>query len=165
MHVLYKKIIKVFYWQENKVFNYEKKYLLKIIFAYSFLLVGQGSANELPDFLRKAYNDTNYEVSECLAFYTFVWQCTPENSPERIKGQKIVEEQTGIAILVGQEAGMSNDAINSRVLMQISEMRKLVNGECINIASLLNRYKDKCVRVRTNFSSIVDGYVEKYKPK
>lgn len=160
-----KRSSRYFIGKKTRYLMMNKNYLLKIIFAYSFLLVGQGSANELPDFLRKAYNDTNYEVSECLAFYTFVWQCTPENSPERIKGQKIVEEQTGIAILVGQEAGMSNDAINSRVLMQISDMRKLVNGECINIASLLNRYKDKCERVRTNFSSIVDGYVEKYKPK
>lgn len=137
----------------------------QILIVSMLLLNGRLQANELPDFLRKAYNETNYEISECVAFYTFVWQCTPENSPDRSKALKVVEEQTGIAILVGQEAGMTNDAINSRVLVQISDMRKLVNGECINIASLLNRYKDKCERVRTNFSAVVDSYVEKYKPK
>jgi hypothetical protein len=52
-----------------------------------------------------------------------------------------------LAFAIGDEIGMTNDAMLWRVLTEVERMQALTENSCINISSLLGLYSARCKEV------------------
>jgi hypothetical protein len=67
------------------------------------------------------------------------------SAPETVESaMKALDELLDMAIDTGRKAGLSQAAITARKKMTTDAMMKLMGGQCINIAAVLERYAEFC---------------------
>jgi hypothetical protein len=64
-------------------------------------------------------------------------------------------------MLIGNSLGMTSDAMASRLRNETDRMKTLINNDCINVASLLNRHAMRCKQVAENPDCVLVEYMKK----
>ncbi len=63
--------------------------------------------------------------------------------------------------MVGKRIGMTTDAMPSRLKMALEDQAKLTEGKCVNFASLLTRYADRCKLLGEHPEAVFHEYMKK----
>jgi hypothetical protein len=123
----------------------------------------QGTGDKLTnDKIIRAMNEVQSELQTCLVYYTVVKQCLGDRDAALSKAtQATVDHLTNFSIQMGQSIGLTNDAMLSRIQMMTKEQMGLINGNCINIASLYQRHAMRCKQVVENGDSILAEHLKK----
>lgn len=114
------------------------------------LLLISGSAlaqdNRYSDKEVTAWNNVQYEITQCAAFWQLLRACMPEDAkPEQVQqAKKVTEHFSELAITIGKEIGMTQDAMISRLKMALEDQSKLTQGKCLNFSSLAERHLARC---------------------
>jgi hypothetical protein len=118
-------------------------------------------AEEMPDNVKSAASNFQYELTTCLAFFSISNECVKLDAKNDIKLEKVINELNDHAVDFGKSIGMTDDAILARVALQISEQKKLINSDCTNLASLLARYTDRCKRIYNHPDEVMKEFMGK----
>ena len=125
-----------------------------------FFVTGNASAQDAK--LALALNNVQSEMSDCLAYYANIKACVGTQDKELSEAtQKTLDALTSMALKVGQSAGMTPDAMMSRLAMFQSEQRELIKGNCANMSSLFTRHAARCKKVVENGDAILDEYLKR----
>jgi hypothetical protein len=126
----------------------------------AFFIAGMASAQDAKPAL--ALNSVQAEMSDCLAYYANIKACVGTQDKELSEGtQKTLDALTLMAVKVGQSAGMTQDAMLSRLAMFQNEQRELIKGSCANMSSLFTRHAVRCKKVVQNGDAILDKYLKR----
>jgi hypothetical protein len=74
--------------------------------------------------------------------------CIPENTPKTQLEQAdhIIRQFFELSFTVGNEIGITMDAMLSRLNMAVEDQTEMTEGKCINFASLASRYLTRCAK-------------------
>ena len=101
-------------------------------------------------------------MSRCIAYNTIVASCVRSRDAALAdQYDKVAEHLLLLSNQIGQSIGMSQDAMNSRMTVEWSEMDRLIQHNCMNISSLTSRYAFRCKQVIENGDSILSEYLNK----
>lgn len=109
-----------------------------------------------------ALNNVHHEMVRCIGYNTIVASCLRKRDGALAdKYDKLAEHLLVLSNQIGQSIGMTEDAMNSRMTLEWSEMDKLIEHNCTNISSLTSRYAYRCKQVIENGDSILMEYLNK----
>jgi hypothetical protein len=109
-----------------------------------------------------ALNNLQMEMTVCAVYYSQVKACVGGESQElNVSTQKTVDMLTKQLFNVGKTIGVSQDAMLSRLQMAQDDQNKLLQGNCINMASLFTRHADRCKIVVENADVVLKEYMSK----
>ncbi|MGH6673883.1 MAG: hypothetical protein ACRECV_18190 [Xanthobacteraceae bacterium] len=112
----------------------------------AFLLISGSAFAQSTKFSEKevtAWNSVQYELTQCAAVWQFLTACAPEGAKVE-ETKRVARHFSELAVAVGTEIGMTQDAMNSRLKIVMEDQAKLIEGKCINFSSLAIRYLDRC---------------------
>jgi hypothetical protein len=125
-----------------------------------FFVTGNASAQDAK--LALALNNVQSEMFDCLAYYANIKACVGTEDKELSEGtQKTLDALTLMAGKVGRSAGMTPDAMMSRLAMFQAEQRELLKGSCANMSSLFTRHAARCKKVVQNGDAILDEHLKR----
>lgn len=125
-----------------------------------FFVTGNASAQDAK--LLSALNNVQSEMSDCVAYYANIKTCVGTHDKELSDGtQKTLDVLTLMAVKVGRSAGMTSDAMMSRLAMFQDAQRDLIKGNCANMSSLFTRHAERCKKVVQNGDAILDEYLKR----
>ena len=100
-------------------------------------------------------------MTTCAVYYGVVRQCIRNRGRPNEDG-KTIQTTDGVidrlvkeARSIGTSLGMTEDAMSSRMVNDMTTMKTWINNDCINISSLLRRYAERCKQVVENPDSIL----------
>ena len=110
-----------------------------------------------------AWNNVQQEITECVAYLRFGVTCAPETATkEDLKPtEKSIERMTDLAVQIGNEIGMTTDAMLNRLQIAIQGQMKLTERKCVNFSSLLAIYGQRCKLVGEHPETIFMEYMNK----
>ena len=123
------------------------------VMLIALLVASSPAMGQKPDLsepnVARSLNELSGEMLECAVFFAIGSQCVkghPDPSaPETVESaMKAFDELLDMAIDTGRKAGLSQAAITARQKMTTDAMMKLMGGQCINIAVVIERYADFC---------------------
>jgi hypothetical protein len=95
--------------------------------------------------VREELNNLSSDLQQCFVYNYVGAQCFADKEPAlnaRIKA--IADQQNSVSIMVGRIAGISDKAFLARTEMFMKEMKDDMDGDCINISVILNKYAKQC---------------------
>jgi len=99
-------------------------------------------------------------MSTCYAYYNLMGQCIGNQDPALAQqSNKTAGHLIGVLHPLGRGIGMTDDAMKSRLLLEIKQMQGEINDNCINVSSLLARHAMRCKQVVENGDSILKEYL------
>ena len=101
---------------------------------------------EFSDKEKTAWNNVQQEITTCAAFLSFGRACAPEDATPELAARlsKTIDYFTAMATEVGNRIGMTQDAMQSRLKMELDDQSKLLRGSCVNYSSLMERHINRC---------------------
>ena len=104
---------------------------------------------------KRAVNELSGEMLECSVYFLISATCLQGNPDPRIPQlTKSLNEQAskigGLAISTGQKVGVTVEAQTARSKLMRDDMMKLLNNNCTNIATLLEKYTNFCKQLTEN---------------
>jgi hypothetical protein len=107
-------------------------------------LWGQGT--KLSEKEVTAWNNVQYEITQCAAFWQFTRACAPyEAKAEEVQqAERVAKHFSDLAVVIGMKIGMTQDAMISSLKMAMEDQAKLTEGKCVNFSSLAMRYTARC---------------------
>lgn len=108
-----------------------------------------------------ALNNLHSEMITCLAYYSIFKQCLGKSDPLYNATDKIIDHLTSFSIRVGDTIGMTQDAMASRVQIQMDQQMNLIQKNCVNISSLLSRHGARCKQVVESGDTILNDYMKR----
>lgn len=110
-----------------------------------------------------AWNNVQEELTGCTAVWHFAKTCAPENATEDElrRVDHIITQFTGLALSIGSNIGMSQDAMLSRFKMAIEDQAAMTEGKCINFPSLMARHMTRCKSIAENPQAAFREYMAK----
>ena len=110
-----------------------------------------------------AWSSVQEELTACTAVWHFAKTCAPENASEDElkRADEIITHFTDLALSVGSNIGMSQDAMLSRFKMAVENQARITGGKCINNASLMARYLTRCKLIAENPQAAFREYMAK----
>lgn len=110
-----------------------------------------------------ALNNFQHEITECGVFYRLMIECSKGKRPEIEAGLEVGEKRSWeLAARIGVMIGMTKDAMISRMQMEQKVQRSLVNNNCVNASSLIDRYAVRCRKIIDNTDAVLSEYLGKY---
>jgi hypothetical protein len=105
----------------------------------------------------QALNNTQHEITTCVAYFNIISHCaTRSKMPELAESYKrFADKMTQFALVTGQKANLGEDAMVSRLDIEMKSMAKLLNGGCQNISSLMSRHLRRCEQVAKDPTEII----------
>ena len=96
----------------------------------------------------------------CSIYYKISANCLDPKKDKTLisKMNSVSQEIFERGYELGKSIGMTQDAIVSRSLIESENMKELIEGNCINISSILNRYGKYCKIVYENPEVIFKKY-------
>ena len=134
-------------------------FLSPLVLLFLTSSAGAEEGKLTPDY-RKALNNYQHEMVTCAAYFGLVGKCLSENT----LSQRYIALAINLnvhAIKVGEQIGMTYEAMKARSELSVSEMKALVAGDCINISSAYARHMKRCETVVRDPSAVVDQYLRK----
>jgi hypothetical protein len=132
-----------------------------VLLATLPLLIPGGSRAQDAKLL-SALNNVQSEMSDCLAYYSNIKGCVGTQDKELSdRTQRTLDALALMAVKVGRSAGMTPDAMMSRLSMFQDEQHELIKGNCANMSSLFTRHAARCKQVVKNGDSILDEYLKR----
>jgi hypothetical protein len=110
-----------------------------------------------------AWGEVQEELTNCTAYWQRFKACAPENATKAQLEQvdRIIKQFTNLSFEVGDNIGMTSDAMLSRLKMAIEDQNELTEGKCVNFASLTTRYLNRCKALAEKPDAAFRGYMEK----
>jgi hypothetical protein len=120
--------------------------MLAIFFLGMCIMPAHGQEQSLSDKEKTAWNNVQQELTKCVVFFQFGKTCAPDDAtPESVaRVSKMIDYFDAMAIEVGNRIGMTEDAMQSRLKMELDEQNKLLQGSCVNYPSLMERHIKQC---------------------
>ncbi|MBI1866825.1 MAG: hypothetical protein HYS06_00750 [Methylocystis sp.] len=112
----------------------------------------------------KAMNNLHSEMLVCIAYYSIVKQCLAKRDPRdplSDETEKVIDHLTSFSTKIGKSIGMTEDAMLSRLKIQIDLQMSLIQNNCVNISSLLSRHGEQCKQVVENGDSVLLEYMKR----
>ncbi|WP_265517591.1 hypothetical protein [Nitratireductor luteus] len=136
-----------------------KRLLIALACSASFAVPAMAQSDaELTD----ALSNVQHEMARCIAYNTIVAGCVrPQDTALADKYDQVAEHLLPLSHQAGYVIGMSQDAIDSRLLMEYGEMKRLIQNSCTNISSLISRHAYPCKQVTENADSVLLEYLER----
>ena len=109
-------------------------------------------------------NNLQAEVTECIVYYNFIVNCTPEDSiyaARKKELKEIIDDQMKFAHLIGQKICMTEDAMLARVELDTKRQGKIIQDSCVNLDSLTKLNADRCKFVVENADAVLNEYMKK----
>jgi hypothetical protein len=134
---------------------------MRLSFAALAVLVSS-AAYAMDEKTTYGMNNLQTEMTVCAVYYSQVKACVGgESKVFADSTQATVDHLSTFLVKIGRSIGMSRDAIMSRMQMVQDEQSKLIQGNCINMASLYKRHAERCKIVVENGDSILKEYMDK----
>ena len=114
--------------------------------------------------LRTAVNNAQGEMIQCVAYFNVVAACMAVSNKAVSTIDAYRKHSDGLlskSLKLSEITGITDDAMKSRFDMANKEHMALLRSSCVNISSLLSRYRDRCEFVATNFRGLVEEYMQK----
>ncbi|MBX9862435.1 MAG: hypothetical protein K2Y42_06745 [Hyphomicrobium sp.] len=116
----------------------------------------------------RALNNLQNELLTCANYFLLVQRCvmnTPTTPPETVVGySRAADALIQRGWMVGKMIEMTEDAMQSRMKAEGAAMMTLVNGNCVNIASAMTRYSERCLTVSNEGDKVLADYLSKEQP-
>ena len=111
----------------------------------------------------QAWDSVQEELAACIGYFNVAKTCAPEGATtdELKRMDRIIDHMDTLAFAVGSRIGMTQDAMLSRLKMAIADQAKLMQGKCINFASLMTRYMDRCKLLGESPEAVFLEYMKK----
>lgn len=136
------------------------KTILICLFAILPNLAG-AQQGELDKKLRYAMNELQGEMITCVAYYRIGKECLGDKEPQLSRDmQTSTDHLIDLSGRVGKAIGLTDDAMLSRLKLSMKEQMSLMNNNCINIASLLERHAMRCKKVVQDADAILAEYLK-----
>jgi hypothetical protein len=103
--------------------------------------------------LRRLMNNTQQDMSDCVVYFQIISRCTaanPGGTATSAGYSKAADDLMEKSFILGKKAGLSNDAMQSRLTLAAKDMMATLQNDCVNISSLLSRHMDRCQEVAHN---------------
>jgi hypothetical protein len=120
---------------------------------------GGASAQEMDARTTRALNNVQHEKSTSYGYFNLVANCIGDQDPLAQQYKKLADHLIGILHPMGRGIGMTDDAMSSRLLLEIKKMQGVMNNNCINVSSLFGRHATRCKQVVENGDAILDEYL------
>ncbi|CAN0653085.1 conserved exported protein of unknown function [Nitratireductor aquimarinus] len=129
---------------------------LKLAFAATLYIQSSICSAQSNAEVVRALNNVQHEMSTCIAYNTIVASCIRSQDPTTADAYDAAAEHLLlVSNRIGQTIGMSQDAMNSRMTLEWSQMNKLIGQNCVNISSLTSRHAFRCKEVVENGDGIL----------
>jgi hypothetical protein len=130
----------------------------------SLLALTQASAQDMEK-NRRALNEVHHEMVTCVAFHQIMHRCI--SNRQRPNEDAVTLQRTAAtidhlvkeAVSVAQAIGMTPDAMQSRMVMEMGSMMSMMNNDCVNTSSVLARHGHRCKQVVENPDSVLREYM------
>ncbi len=121
-----------------------------IILGATLVFVSGAAAQEKTDPVIVALNNVHADMVTCIAYFETLRRCIGDD-PKRKEAadgyHAAADALLAKSFILSKEIGLTDDAAQSRLAMAAQDMVQLMQKNCINISSLLNRYSERCVEV------------------
>ena len=105
----------------------------------------QNVESALPDGMVQAFNNFSAEMQTCQVYNLAALRCFQEMDPKSAATvQKTADAFAELAINSAKIVGLSEKALFARGNLLVQGMKDDLDGNCINISVLLNKYAKKC---------------------
>lgn len=110
-----------------------------------------------------AWSAVQEELTACTAYWQRFKACAPENvTKARLEqADRVIKQFSDLSFEVGNNIGMTLDAVLSRLKMAIEDQNELTEGKCVNFASLATRYLNRCKAVAEHPDAAFREYMAK----
>jgi hypothetical protein len=110
-----------------------------------------------------AWNSVQEELTNCTAFWQRVKACAREDTTKEQLEQadRAIKLFTDLAFEVGDNIGMTSDAMASRLKMATENQNDLTEGKCGNLAPLMSKYFNRCKAVAEKPGAAFREYMAK----
>jgi hypothetical protein len=133
---------------------------MKRMLLLALLLVTTPATAQTDEQVTAAFNNLQYEASRCIAYYMIVQECVQkEDASFGAEIAKVTEHLIEFAVQIGNNIGMTEDAMTSRITTEQGQMRTLIRNNCVNISSLHLRHATRCKQVVENGDSVFIEYL------
>ena len=110
---------------------------MKLAIVLALALQTSSALAQTEEEVTAALNNVQHEMSRCIAYNTIVAKCIRYRDGALADNyDKVAEHLLQLSSQIGGAIGMTQDAMNSRMTFEWSEMDKLIQHDCVNISSL-----------------------------
>jgi hypothetical protein len=111
-------------------------------------LIGSAQAQTPDQVVLSAMGEVAGELQICSVYYLVGSSCLDTQKPELARTYRAGADKLGnLAIMSGRAAGVSDAAYAAQSSLYAKAMMKAMDGNCTNIAVLLQRYSEFCQRL------------------
>jgi hypothetical protein len=115
--------------------------------------IGTAQATE-DEIFSKAVSEVAGELQQCSIYYFMVAICTePQNAELSTSSRAIAERLNGKSIALGRKVGVSDQAYEALSRLEMDDLKKSMDGNCINIAVPMKKYLNFCTRLANDDKS------------
>jgi len=112
--------------------------------------------------VREELNNLSSDLQQCFIYNSVGAQCFADKEPAlKARIEAIANEQNSVSIMVGRMAGISDKAFLARTEMFMKEMKDDMDGDCINISVILNKYAKQCKTLMEGLEGRINAIVTK----
>jgi hypothetical protein len=129
--------------------------MLKLIVVWISIMTTGALSQTLSDAETRAVNELSGEMLECSVYFLISATCLQGNPDPRIP--QIIKDLNGqaakiggLGITTGRLVGITDEAVGARAKLMRADMMKSLNNNCINIATLLEKYNNFCQLLTQN---------------
>jgi hypothetical protein len=123
------------------------------IFVAILLAWPSATVGEPSEALQRLRTNIHQDMTTCVAFFRIVNRCLAKNSQYAKTVATYAKARDDLlykSIQLGKQLGIPDEEAKFRLGAATDEMMQLINNDCVNLASLLNKHLDKCTAVATD---------------
>tara|TARA_R110002110_G_scaffold137735_1_gene323071 strand:- start:6086 stop:6538 length:453 start_codon:yes stop_codon:yes gene_type:complete len=133
-----------------------------VLFAWMITTL---SAAEINEDQRKALNNLQHEIANCVMFYTISAAGLLKNgSPEALKSSKSAsiykDQMFETAVAVGSIIGMNEKAMTARFQMAFNQMMDEMDNNFVNYSILLQQHAKPCAELYVSMESRISEAIQ-----
>lgn len=113
---------------------------------------------------QRILNNVHHEMITCAAYFAAVSTCM--SNVDAKDGETAYANASNrlisLATEIGQTLGLTPDAQQARAKMEADGIKATMNGNCMNISSVMVRHMDRCTLVASNPDAVLKEYEDKF---
>lgn len=112
-----------------------------------------------------ALNNLQQEMTTCANYFLLMERCVANTPGTGDTGKQyggLANTTIMGAMEIGKAIGMTDDAMKSRMKFEGDAIMALIEGNCVNISSVMSRHMSRCESVVNQPKQIIEEYRAKH---
>lgn len=110
-----------------------------------------------------AASELHLDISLCIAYFEMIRSCVPKEVERQAEDQigPVLKNLYQLSYQTGTAAGLTEDAMKSRILMAVERHKEDIAHSCVNLSSLYMKHGAHCKRVMSKPADLLLDYLKK----